>query len=370
MSLNNMIEGTIEYENLYWVNQWFFEEYKIAFETILQSGRYVLGNSVKKFEQEFAKYCGTKYCIGVANGLDALFLSLKVLDLKPGDEVLVPSNTYIATILSIVQNNLKPILIEPDIYTYNMDPTKIEEKISPKTKAIMVTHLYGKLSDMNAIGMIAKKYNLKVIEDCAQSHGASYKNIKAGNFGDFWAFSFYPTKNLGALGDAWAVTCNNEDYKTKIATLRNYGSKIKYSNEMVWYNSRLDELQAALLSVKLQKLDMIIKHKRELAQLYLDGLKEDFIKPQVDSDYFDVFHIFAVRHPQRTQLREYLLRNNIKTEVHYPIAPNKQQAMIGILDKQKTPIAQEVHNTILSLPISTAHSRYDIERVIEVMNTF
>jgi len=360
----------IEYENLGKLNKPFFDEYEKAFKETLESGWYILGTKVQLFENEFAAYCGAKYCLGVANGLDALMLSLRAFEFEKGAEVIVPSNTYIATILSIVQNGLKPVLVEPDINTYNIDPKKIEEKITPLTKAIMVVHLYGKVCDMDAIGAIAKKHNLKLIEDCAQAHGASYKGIKAGNFGDFGAFSFYPTKNLGAIADAGAVTTNNNDLAEKIKTLRNYGSKIKYYNELIGYNSRLDEVQAAFLSIKLKALDKINEHKRKLATLYLEGLKSDYIKPQVHPDYFDVYHIFNIRHDKRNELKEFLLKNEIKTDIHYPVAPNKQKAMVGILDKQETPIAEKIHSTTLSLPISYYHTEQDISKVIEVMNTF
>ncbi len=360
----------IEYENLNKLNKPFFEEYEKVFKETLESGWYILGNKVHAFEKEFAAYCGTNHCIGVANGLDALILALKAFNFESGAEVIVPSNTYIATILSIVQNGLKPILVEPDIATYNIDANKIEEKITTKTRAIMVVHLYGKMCEMGKINALAKKYNLKVIEDCAQAHGATYKNIKAGNWGDFGSFSFYPTKNLGAIADAGAVTCNDERLSESIKTLRNYGSKVKYYNELIGFNSRLDEIQAAFLSVKLKYLDKINEHKRMLANLYIANLKADFIKPATHPDYFDVFHIFNIRHTKRDSLKEYLLKNDIKTEIHYPLTPNKQKAMKGILDDQETPIAEIIHQTTLSLPISYYHNETDIFKVIEVMNKF
>ena len=360
----------IEYENLQKLNMPFFDAYKKIFDDILQSWWYVLGNNVKSFEQKFAEYCETKYCVWVANGLDALTLALRALKLDVWQEVLVPSNTYIATILSIVQNGLQPVLIEPDIRTYNMDPSKIEEKITRKTKVIMPVHLYGKLCDMEKICEIAKKHNLYIIEDCAQAHGASYKWKRAWSFWDFWAFSFYPTKNLGALWDAWALTCNSEFLKKEIMMLRNYWSEVRYYNELVWYNSRLDEFQAWFLLEKLVYLDKINAHKRDLANLYLSWLKEEYIKPVVQEWYYDVYHIFNVRHPRRDALREYLAQNNIKTEIHYPVTPNRQKAMQWILDQQDTPIAQEIHDTTLSLPISYFHTQDDIRKVIEVMNAF
>lgn len=360
----------IDYENLSKLNQPFFDDYRKAFDKVMTGGWYILGTSVKQFEDEFAAWCGTKYCVGLANGLDALMLALRSYGFERGDEVLVPSNTYIATILSIMQNDLKPVLVEPDMATYNMDPAKLEEKITHRTKAIMVVHLYGKLCDMTAINAVAARHNLKVIEDCAQAHGASYKGKKAGNWGHFGAFSFYPTKNLGALADAGAITCNDEELKVKMTTLRNYGSRVKYYNEVVGYNSRLDEVQAAFLSVKLKGLDAITAHKIKLAQLYSAGLKNDFIKPVTQPDYVDVFHIYNIRHPKRDALKEYLLNHEIKTEIHYPVAPNKQLAMQGVLDDQPTPIAEEIHQTTLSLPISYFHTESDVQRVIEVMNKF
>lgn len=360
----------IDYENLNNSNKFLFDEYRLAFNEVLESGWYVLGRQVKEFETRFAAYCGSPYCVGVANGLDALNLALRAFQFEKGSEVLVPSNTYIATILSIVENGLKPVLVEPDLATYNINPALLEEAISPKTKAIMVVHLYGKMCDMEPVMAFAKKHKLKVIEDCAQSHGARYKNKLSGSFGDYAAHSFYPTKNLGALGDAGAVTTQSPELADKIRVLRNYGSEKKYYNDVVGVNSRLDELQAALLLVKLNHLDRITSHKRLLAGLYLKGLKPDFITPQVHPDYFDVYHIFNIRHSKRDALKEYLQNKEIKTEIHYPVAPNKQKAMIGILDQQSTPIAEQIHQTTLSLPISFFHTEEDILKVIEVMNSF
>jgi dTDP-4-amino-4,6-dideoxygalactose transaminase len=360
----------IEYEHLGKANEPFLVEYREAFNKVLESGWYILGTAGKEFEQAFATYTGSRFCSGVANGLDALILALRAFGFENGDEVIVPSNTYIATILSILHNGLRPVLVEPDIRTYNIDPSKIGEKITPRTKAILVVHLYGKVCSMDAVLDIAAKCRLRVIEDCAQAHGASYKGIKAGNFGDFGAFSFYPTKNLGAVGDAGAVTTSQESLFSIVNTLRNYGSNIKYHNDLVGYNSRLDELQAALLLVKLKRMDDITRHKRELASLYHAGLKQDFIKPCIDPDHFDVYHIYNIRHPRRDELREYLLKNGVKTEIHYPIPPNRQKAMKGILDGIPTPIADEIHETTLSLPISYAHDRSAIEEVIDIMNRF
>lgn len=356
----------IEYENLKKVNEKFFDEYKKAFEDVLNSGWYILGENVKKFEEEFAKYLGVKHCIGVASGLDALILAIDALELPYDSEIIVPSNTYIATILAIVRNGLKPVLVEPDIRTYNIDPTKIEERITEKTRAIIVVHLYGKPCDMDPILDLAKKYNLYVIEDVAQAHGSKYKGKKTGTFG-IGCFSFYPTKNLGALGDAGAVVTDDDILAEKIKALRNYGSKKKYYNDYIGYNSRLDELQAIFLRIKLRFLDEINEHKRKLASIYLKNLADDFIKPVVDEDCYDVYHIFNVRHEKRDSLREYLLANGIITEIHYPIPPHKQESMKGIITGEY-PISEEIHNTTLSLPISYFHTEEDIIKICEVMN--
>lgn len=359
----------IEYENLAKLNHIFFENLKIKFSEVLESGWYILGEQLKNFEVEYAKYIGTRYCVGVASGLDALKISINCLDLNKNAEVLVPSNTYIATILSILHNNLTPVLVEPDIRTYNIDPQKIEEKITKNTRAIIVVHLYGKCCDMNPIIQIAKKHSLAIIEDCAQSHGARYFGKVCGSFGDFGAHSFYPTKNLGALGDGGAITTNMKQYKTKLDALRNYGSIEKYVNEYVGFNSRLDEIQAAFLSIKLAYLDDIINHKRKLAGLYLKYLKNDFIKPNVDDNYYDVYHIFNIRHDKRDLLRSYLMKNEIKTEIHYPLPPHRQRAMKPII-KGIFPVSEEIHATTLSLPISYFHQSDEIFKVIEIMNSF
>lgn len=359
----------IEYEDLGKLNRPFFDAYKDIFEKTLTSGWYILGNNLEKFEQEYANYTGSKYCIGLASGLDALSLSLRCFEFPPSSEVIVPSNTYIATILSIVHNGLKPVLVEPNIDTYNIDVTKIEEKITSNTRAIMIVHLYGKCCQMDSIIEIAKKYNLRVIEDCAQSHGAKFKGKTVGTFGDIGAHSFYPTKNLGALGDAGAVTSDNIFFAEKIKALRNYGSKVKYLNDYIGSNSRLDEIQAGFLSIKLTALDNINNHKRNLANLYHVNLKNHFIKPTISQDYYDVYHIYNIRHPKRDQLKAYLLEQGIKTEIHYPISPHKQKAMQGIIEG-KYPISEEIHKTTLSLPISYFHSETDIYKIIETLNSF
>lgn len=360
----------IEYENLKLVNQPFVDEYRKAMDETLESGWYILGNKVRDFETAFAAYCHSKQCIGLANGLDALILALRAFKFQPGDEVLVPSNTYIATILAVLHNGLKPVPVEPDILTYNIDPKQIEKKITSRTKAILPVHLYGKLCDMNAINAIARKHNLKVVEDCAQAHGAHYRGQKAGNWGDFGAFSFYPTKNLGALGDAGALTTNDDSLAEQARMMRNYGSKVKYYNEVVGFNSRLDEMQAAFLSVKLKALDRINDHKRRLALMYLNGLKKDFILPVVEEDYFDVYHIFCIRHEKRDELKSWLLEKGIKTDIHYPVPPKNQVAMKGIWDDYELPLSAEIHQTTLSLPVSFFHSEKDIQTVIDTLNRF
>lgn len=360
----------IEYENLRKLNAPFIPEYRTNFETVLDSGWFILGQQVKTFEEDFARYCGTKYCVGTANGLDALTLALKAFKFQPGSEVIVPSNTYIATILSVVNCNLTPVLVEPDIATYNINPALIEGAITKKTAAILVVHLYGKCCQMDFIEDLARKHDLKIVEDCAQAHGAMFKNKRAGTFGDYAAFSFYPTKNLGALGDGGSLNTSSPELNGIARKLRNYGSEKKYLNDIIGLNSRLDEMQAAFLSVKLKYLDDINNHKRNLALLYRKHLKDDYIKPQDHDDYFDVFHIYNVRHSRRDELKEYLLQKGIGCEIHYPVPPNKQKAMVGILDDYHCPIADEIHKTTISLPISFCHSEEDILKVIEAMNSF
>lgn len=356
----------IEYENLKLANLKLFERYKQVFSSILESGWFILGKRVEEFEEAFAEYIGTKYCIGVGSGLDALTIAIHACDFPKDTEIIVPSNTYIATILAVVRNGFRPVLVEPDIRTYNIDPNKIEEKITKKTRAIIVVHLYGKPCDMDPIMEIANRYNLVVIEDAAQAHGAKYKGRRVGSFG-IGCFSFYPTKNLGALGDGGAITTNDENLAKKIRALRNYGSSVKYQNEFIGYNSRLDEIQAGFLLEKLKILDDIINHKRKLASIYNKYLDDRYIKPVVHPDFFDVYHIYNIRHKERDKLRQYLLDNGIKTEIHYPIPPHKQKALKGIIEGDY-PISTEIHNTTLSLPISYFHTEEDILKVCEVMN--
>lgn len=357
---------TVEFENLRASNKPFFEEYKAEFESFLNSGWFVLGDGVRDFENEYAEFCQSKYCVGVASGLDALVLAIDAFNFPVGSEILVPSNTYIATILAIVRNGYKPVLIEPDIKTYNIDPRNIVEKITEKSKAIIVVHLYGKACDMSSIMDIANSYNLKVIEDVAQAQGAKHKNIIVGSFG-VGCHSFYPTKNLGALGDAGAITASDTEYVEVLRKLRNYGSEKKYYNDSIGYNSRLDELQARFLSVKLMHLTEINDHKRRLANIYLDLLSDEFIKPIVDDESYDVYHIFNIRHERRDDIRAYLQTHGIKTEIHYPIAPHRQEAMVNVLNGDY-PISDEIHSTTLSLPISYSHSDEDIAYVAEKLN--
>ncbi|MCT7469062.1 DegT/DnrJ/EryC1/StrS family aminotransferase [Aliarcobacter cryaerophilus] len=341
---------------------------------VIDSGWYIQGNECKEFDKEFAQYCGTKYAIGVANGLDALILILRAYKelgfMKDGDEVIVPSNTYIASILAISQNNLVPVLVEPDINTYLIDPSKIEEKITSKTKAILPVHLYGQTCEMDAINDIAKKYNLKVIEDSAQSHGAFFLDKRSGNLGDASGFSFYPGKNLGALGDGGAVTTNDEELANTIKALGNYGSHKKYENLYKGVNSRLDEIQAAMLRVKLKYLDEEVEKRREIANYYLENIKnENIILPVVRAESNHVWHLFVIRTSKRDELQKYLLDNGIQTLIHYPIPPHKQNAYKE-WKNECYPISEQIHDEILSLPISGVQSFEDTMKIVQVINDF
>lgn len=359
----------IEYDNLNKVNRPYAKELKDAFSEVLDSGWFILGKNVELFEKEFADYIGVDHCAGVASGLDALILAIKSLDLPSGSEIIVPSNTYIATILAVVQTGNVPVLVEPDIKTYNIDPGLIEAAITKNTRAVLVVHLYGKPCDMDPILDICNRHKLYLLEDCAQAHGAIYKGKMTGSFGDLAAFSFYPSKNLGCLGDGGAVTTNNTEYYNKIRMLRNYGSNIKYNNVYIGINSRLDEIQAAFLRIKLRHLDSITENKRNLARLYHENIKGDFILPVELEGLKDVYHIFNIRHKKRDELRQFLLDNNIKTEIHYPIAPNKQKAL-SFLNHLSFPVSEEIHRTTLSLPVSTFHTADDILKVSAVLNSF
>lgn len=360
----------IPYDQLSKVNQPYQTAFEKAFREFLEKGWYIMGEGLKEFEKQFAAYHQAKHAIGVANGLDALILAIKVLDLPAGSEIIVPSNTYIASILAIIHAGHIPVLVEPNIASYNIDPTGIEAAVTPKTKAILVVHLYGKCCNMDPISQIAQAHGLAIIEDCAQSHDARYKGRLAGTLGDLAAFSFYPSKNLGALGDAGAMLTQVDEYAIKLRSLRNYGSHQKYQNDQVGFNSRLDELQAIFLSIKLPFLATITAHKRALANLYLAHLKPEFILPVVEEGYEDVYHIFNIRHPRRDALKAYLLENGVGTEIHYPIAPNHQKALAPWLSGKKYPISEEIHATTLSLPCSACHEKADIFKVIELMNAF
>lgn len=364
----------IRFLDLLAINKQHKEELKQAFERVLDSGWYIMGDELKKFETEFAAYCGTKHAIGVANGLDALILIIRAYKelgvFEDGDEIIVPSNTYIASILAISANNLVPILCEPDINTYNIDPTLIEFKITAKTKAILPVHLYGQLCDMEAINAIARKYKLKVIEDSAQAHGATSNGKRAGNFGDATGFSFYPGKNLGALGDAGAITTNDDALNASIRALLNYGSHKKYENLYKGINSRLDELQAALLSVKLKTLDQETAIKRAIANRYLAEINNAKITlPQVAEQSAHVWHLFVVRTNTREHLQQYLADNGIQTVIHYPIPPHQQEAYKE-WNNLSYPISEAIHSEVLSLPLSPVLKPEEVDYVIETLNKY
>jgi len=346
---------------------------------VIDSGWYIQGAQLKAFENEFADYCGSKYCIGVASGLDALILTLRAYKelgrLKEGDEIIVPANTYIATILAITENRLKPILVEPDEQTYNLDPKLITQAITPSTKAILVVHLYGRLADMSAINTIAQNHNLLVIEDSAQSHGAQVRGRKSGNWGNASGFSFYPGKNLGALGDAGAVTTNDEQLAQTIRALGNYGSHKKYENLYQGINSRLDEMQAALLRVKLKNLDADTRHRRYIAALYCEGIHNEKIRlpialnedPHTRDDC--VWHLFVVRTKEREKLQAHLTELGIQTLIHYPKAPHHQQAYKAYAN-YSYPITEAIHSEVISLPISSVMTPESAQCVISAVNSF
>ncbi len=350
-----------------------------AFETVLDSGWLIMGNAVQTFEKEFAAYCGTKHCISVANGLDALILVLEAYKemgiMQDGDEVLVPCNTYIASILAISRAGLTPVLIEPDINTYLIDPSLLEEKITSRTRAILPVHLYGQLCDMDAINKVARKHQLKVIEDSAQSHGAKLNQKRSGNLGDASGFSFYPGKNLGALGDAGAITTNDDELATILTALRNYGSHVKYQNLYLGINSRLDEVQAALLSVKLSVLDSDNAYRRKVAQYYIDNIKNEAIHLPFETGVdlirreSHVWHVFAVRTANRKELQEYLSANGVQTVIHYPIPPHKQEAYKDWANLS-FPISEKIHAEIISLPISPVITEAEYAKVVEVVNAY
>jgi dTDP-4-amino-4,6-dideoxygalactose transaminase len=368
------------------------EPYETAFqeklEVVLDKGWYILGDEVKGFETSFAKYCGTEYCIGTGNGFDALVLIFKAYielgKLQIGDEVIVPANTYIASILAIIQADLVPVLVEPKLETYNIDPDLISKKITSKTKVILAVHLYGQLADMDAINEIAAANDLLVIEDAAQAHGAEidfrFKNedfrlqnsekIKAGNLSDAAAFSFYPGKNLGALGDGGAVVTDGYELSRTIQSMRNYGSEVKYHNDHKGINSRLDELQAAFLNVKLHHLDSDNERRRVIARRYLTEINnKKIVLPYWNLSNNHVFHLFVIRTKNRTELQEYLNQNGIQTVIHYPIPPHKQKAL-SEWNNLSFPITEKIHDEILSIPMSSVLTAEEVDCIITALNKY
>ena len=370
----------IKFLDLQKINAQYADELKQAAADVIDSGWFLMGEKLNSFEKKLADYIGTKNAIGVANGLDALRLILKAyIDLgvmAEGDEVIVPANTYIASVLAITDNRLKPVFVEPDS-SFNIDIDLIESHITPKTKAIMVVHLYGQVSWSDKLSALAKKYNLKIIEDNAQTIGAEWNGIKTGNLGDAAGFSFYPGKNLGALGDAGAVSTNDDVLAKHIRALGNYGSNKKYVNEFQGLNSRLDEIQAAFLEVKLKYVDTENEYRRKIASMYLNGIKDPKIKLPVpantafsfEENKEHVWHLFVIRCAERDRLQQYLADNGVQTLIHYPIPPNKQLAYKE-LNTIDYPITNAIHNEVLSLPISPVMQQEEIDRVIRVVNSF
>ena len=356
------------------INAQYTDELKEACARVIDSGWYILGNEVKAFEQEFAEYCGVKHCLGVANGLDALTLIMRAYKemgvMSNGDEIIVPANTYIASVLAISENNLTPVLVEPDEETFNLDPTLIEAAITDKTKAIIAVHLYGQVTHMDEICAIAKKYNLKVIEDAAQAHGAVYKGKKSGSIGDAAGFSFYPGKNLGALGDGGAVTTNDEKLSEIINSLRNYGSDERYKHDYKGVNSRLDEMQAAMLRVKLKRIDSEIDKRAVIANRYLNQIRNTCIKlPDVISRESHVWHLFVIQTEKREELINFLRGKGVQTLVHYPKSLHRQKAYcnerLGLF-----PLAEKLSHAIISIPISPVLSDFEVDKVINSLNEF
>ena len=366
----------IKFLDLNKVNAKYEDAFLSQFQAFLKSGYYIKGAEVKQFETNFANYCGTKHCIGVANGLDALTLIFKgyieLGRLNVGDEVLIPANTYIATILSVINSGLKPVFIEPDDKTFNISPSEILKHIKPSVKAIMVVHLYGQLASMAEINTIAKENNLLVIEDAAQAHGAVSisEEKKAGNLSDAAGFSFYPTKNLGALGDAGAVTTNDDELAACIKLLHNYGSSKKYVNEKIGINSRLDEIQASFLNVKLKDLDADNEKRRDISKLYLEGINNPKISlPLYDGSHNHVFHVFVIRVEDRPHFINYLEQKEIGYLIHYPIAPHHQEALISY-KSLSLPITEKIHGTVVSIPMSPVLTNDEIETIINALNLY
>ena len=365
----------IKFLDLQKINLAHQEEIEEKLLQVFRSGWYLLGNEVKNFETNLATYIGAPNAIGVANGLDALRLIfrayLELGQLKVGDEVIVPANTYIASILAITDNRLKPVFAEPEIGNYNLDISKVEALITPKTKAIMVVHLYGQVCWSQELEVLAKKHNLKIIEDNAQSIGAEWNGIKTGNLGDAAGFSFYPGKNLGALGDAGAVTCKDSLLAKTIRTIANYGSQEKYVNKFQGLNSRVDEIQAAVLDIKLKYIDAENDRRREIAEQYISGITNPkIILPNSPSESNEhVWHLFVIRTEERDELQKYLLENGVQTLIHYPIPPHKQKAY-KYYNHLSFPITEKIHNEVLSLPISPVMDDNDINKVIALINAY
>ncbi len=348
------------------------KELRLAFERVYARSWYIEGKEDEAFEKAFAEFCGSKFCVGVGNGLDALMLALKALEIGAGDEVIVPSNTYIATVLAVTYVGATPVFVEPDIRTFNIDPVKIEEKISSRTKAIIPVHLYGQPCEMDTIVAIAKKYNLYLIEDCAQAHGATYKGKRVGAFGDAAGFSFYPGKNLGALGDAGAVVSNKREIADIVRALENYGSDYKYHHIYKGHNSRLDEIQAAFLQIKLPHLNKMNAERRRIANRYLTEIhNENIILPYVINDVVPVWHIFAIRCKRRDELEKYLNVKGIGTNKHYPIPIHMQECYRDLgFSVGDFPIAEEISATELSIPMYYGMIEEEITYVIDAINSF
>lgn len=364
----------IKYCDLKKITESYEPQLSEAINRVVQSGWYILGNEVKAFEQEFAKYCGCRYCIGTGNGLDALtiiMLAYKEIGImQEGDEVIVPANTYIASILSIIQAGLKPVLCEPSWKSCNIDPEKIEELITPRTKAIMAVHLYGRCANIPQIEKIARKHSLKIIEDSAQAHGAMIDGRRTGNLGDASGFSFYPGKNLGALGDGGAITTNDKELAETARAIANYGSQKKYVNIYKGVNSRLDEMQATALSVKLQRLDADNERRRDIAERYNREINNPLITlPVAGNREEHVFHIYPIFCAEREKLQQHLSENGVETLIHYPIPPHKQEALKEF-NKHEYPITERIHREELSLPCNPTMSDCEVEKVIEAVSSF
>lgn len=360
----------IKFLDLHAINERFREQFDEKIKSVLDSGWYLQGKENEKFCADWAEFCGTKYALGVANGLEALSLIVRAYGFGAGDEIIVPANTYIATILAITENGCTPVLLEPDINTYCINPDLIEAKITDKTKAIMVVHLYGQAVPMEKIWAIAQKYNLKVIEDAAQAHGALYQGKRVGSLGDAAGFSFYPGKNLGALGDAGAITTNDEALYQKVKAIANYGSDRKYHHIYKGINSRLDELQAGLLDIKLKRLDADNARRREIAKYYRTHIKNPKISlPPIYDEMAHVWHVFVVRTQDRDGLQKYLEQNGIQTLIHYPTPPHHQGAYVEFKD-MSLPVTEQIHREVLSLPMSPVLTDEEVQKVVEVINAY